>query len=205
LNPGYGTYREEGRIFASVAGILSLRPPMARVIPFSGPYVPGEGDTVIAIVRDVGPSYWLVDLRAYHYAPLHYTGTPWKIEYGECGEYLHPGDAIVVQIEGIDPANKRIMVTMNGDGLGKLSGGVIETVSPTKVPRIIGKAGSMIKMIQQATGVRMVVGQNGRIWVDGPPEGTLKARRALEIIDTEGQRRGLTDHIKLFLERKENG
>lgn len=205
MNPGYGTYREEGRIFASVAGILSLRHPMARVIPFSGPYVPGEGDTVIAIVRDVGPSYWLVDLRAYHYAPLHYTGTPWKIEYGECGEYLHPGDAIVVQIEGIDPANKRIMVTMNGDGLGKLSGGVIETVSPTKVPRIIGKAGSMIKMIQQATGVRMVVGQNGRIWVDGPPEGTLKARRALEIIDTEGQRRGLTDHIKLFLERKENG
>jgi exosome complex component RRP4 len=200
LSPGFGTYRENGKIYASVTGLLSLRPPVARVIPFSGPYVPQGGDNVIAIVRDVGPSYWLVDLKAYHYAPLHYTGTPWDIEYGECGEYLRPGDAIVVQIEGIDPTN-RIMVTMNGEGLGKLTGGFIDEISPTKVPRVIGKGGSMIKMIQQATGARLVVGQNGRIWIDGPPEGILKVRQVLEIIDREGQRQGLTDRIKLFLER----
>ncbi len=204
LNPGYGTYREGGKVFASVMGIVSLRPPIARVIPFSGPYVPTVGDMVIAIVMDVGPTYWLVDLRASHYAPLHHSGTPWKIEYGECGEYLRPGDSIVVQIEGIDPTS-RIMVTMNGDGLGKLSGGILQMVSPTKVPRIIGKAGSMIKMIQQYTGVKVVVGQNGRIWLDGSPEGILKARKALQIIDVEGQRHGLTDHIKLFLEGKEDG
>jgi exosome complex component RRP4 len=200
LKPGYGTYRENGKIYASVTGLLSMRPPFVRVIPFAGRYVPQAGDTVIAVVRDVGSTYWLVDLRAYHYAPLHHTGTPWKIEYGECGDYLHPGDAIVVQIEGIDPTS-RIMVTMNGEGLGKLSGGFIEEVSPTKVPRIIGKGGSMIKMIQQATDVKVVVGQNGRIWIDGPPDGILKARQALEIIDREGQRQGLTDRIKLFLER----
>ncbi len=200
-HPGYGTYREGGKIYASVAGILSIRPPTIRVIPFSGPYIPQNGDVVIAIVKIVGPTYWLVDLRAPHYAPLHYTGTPWKVEYGECGEYLRPGDAVVVRVEGMDQS-KRIGVSMNGDGLGRLSGGVIEDISPTKVPRVIGKSGSMIRLIEIATGARMTVGQNGRIWVDGPQEAIFKVRKALQIIDKEGQRSGLTDRIKLFLEER---
>lgn len=198
--PGYGTYREEGKIYASVAGMLSIRPPVIKVIPFSGPYIPQDGDIVIAIVKMVGASFWLVDLRAPHYTPLHHSGTPWKVEYGECGEYLHPGDAVVVRVERMEE-QKRMGVTMNGDGLGRLQGGVIEEISPTKVPRVIGKSGSMIKMIQQATGTRMTVGQNGRVWIDGEPASIFKVRQALEIIDREGQKSGLTDKIKLFLER----
>lgn len=198
--PGYGTFREGGKIYASVAGMLSIRPPVIKVIPFSGPYIPQDGDTVIAIVRMVGSSYWLVDVRAPHYTPLHHTGTPWKIDFGECGEYLHPGDAVVVRMERMEEAG-RMGTTMNGEGLGKLTGGVIQEISPTKVPRVIGKSGSMIKMIQQATGAHMTVGQNGRVWIDGTPEAMFRVREVLQIIDREGQKSGLTDKIKLFLER----
>ncbi len=200
FQPGPGTYRADGRIYASVAGILSIRAPIVRVIPFSGPYIPQHGDVVIAVVKIIGPTYWLVDVGAPHYAPLHYSGTPWKIEYGECGEYLRPGDAIVVRIEAVDQ-NQRIGVTMNGDGLGRINGGIIEQISPTKVPRVIGKSGSMIRLLETSTGARMTVGQNGRVWIDGSQSSIYQVRQALQIIDREGQRSGLTDRIKLFLEQ----
>ena len=37
-------------------------------------------------------------------------------------------------------------------GFGKLEGGMIISVNPHKVPRIIGKEGSMVKMIKDSTG-----------------------------------------------------
>lgn len=199
LKPGFGTYRADGRLYASVMGLVSPRPPFMRVVPLSGPYIPQRDDVVIGVVQMVGPSYWLLDIRGPHFTPLHFTGTPWKIDYGECGEYLRPGDSIVVRVEGID-ASRRIGVTMNGEGLGKIEGGYIAEISTTKVPRVIGKSGSMIQMIQGATGTRLVVGQNGRVWIDGPDEGIARVRSVLEIVDIEGQKQGLTDRVKAFLD-----
>ena len=170
LQPGPGTYRVDGRTYASVLGLLSRRPPVVRVIPLSGRYIPKPQDVVVGTVTDVQTTFWLLDIGAPRWAPLHMTGTPWKIEVGECGQYLHVGDTVVVAIENIDPTG-RIGVTMLGDDLGKVDGGTVITVSPAKVPRVIGRSGSMIQMLTAETGCRIAVGQNGRIWVDGTPEG----------------------------------
>ncbi len=198
LRPGPGTYRVNGRIYASVMGLLQPRPPFVGVAPLAGRYIPRAHDLVIGIVTDVQGTFWLLDIGAPRWAPLHMTGTPWKIDFGETGQYLRVGDAVVVAVEQIENTG-RIGVTMIGDGLGKLEGGTLATLSPAKIPRVIGKGGSMIHAIQQATKCQIVVGQNGRLWIDGPDDGILRVREALRMIETEGQKRGLTERVQALL------
>jgi len=198
LQPGPGTYRVDGRTYASVLGLLSHRPPSVRVIPLSGRYIPKAGDTVVGTVTDVQTTFWLLDIAAPRWAPLHMTGTPWKMDVGETGQYLHVGDTVVVSIENLE-ATGRIGVTMLGEGLGKVDGGTVIPLAPAKVPRLIGRSGSMIQMLTRQTGCRIAVGQNGRIWVDGTPEGIRRVRESIRLIEEEGQRSGLTERIAGYL------
>ena len=74
------------------------------------------------------------------------------------------------------------------------------TISHSKVPRVIGRNGSMIQMIKNFTNCRIIVGQNGRIWVDGEPEAIENAVKAIRLIEDEAQSIGLTDRLRVFLE-----
>ncbi len=198
LRPGPGTYRVNGRIYASVLGLLTHKPPVVRVIPLSGRYIPKAQDTVVGTVTDVQGTFWLLDIGAPRWAPLHMTGTPWKIDFGETAQYLRVGDSVVVGVEAIENTG-RIGVTMIGDGLGKLEGGTIVTISPAKIPRVIGRGGSMIQTITRHTGARIVVGQNGRIWIDGAPDQLVRVRAVLSLIEEEGHRSGLTERVEALL------
>ncbi|MGC2034810.1 MAG: exosome complex RNA-binding protein Rrp4 [Thermoplasmata archaeon] len=199
LRPGTGTYRLDGKIYASVLGLLNRQPPLVKVTPLSGRYIPKPNDVVLGTVTDVQTTFWLLDISAPRWAPLHMSGSPWKMEVGETKLYLKVGDAVAVAVESLE-ATGRIGVTMNGEGLGKLEGGTIITISPAKVPRVIGRGGSMINTITRLTGTRVAVGQNGRIWIDGPPDGITRVREALRMIEEEGQRAGLTERIHQYLE-----
>ena len=198
LKPGPGTYRVGGKVYASVLGLLAPRPPVVQVIPLSGRYIPHPNDVVIGVVTDAQSTFWLLDIGAPRWAPLHMTGTPWKIDVGETDQYLKIGDAVVVRVESLE-ATGRIGVTMNGEHLGKLEGGTIVRVSPARVPRVVGRGGSMIGTIGRHTGAQLAVGQNGRIWVSGSPEAIRRVSEVLRMIDEEGQRPGLTDRIESYL------
>ena len=187
-----------GKVYASVLGLLQPRPPLIRVVPLSGRYIPQPGDVVIGTVTDVQGTFWLLDIGAPRWAPLHMTGTPWDVQVGETEKFLRVGDAVVVQVENLDPTG-RIGVTMNGEGLGKLDGGTIARISPARVGRVVGRKGSMIETILQHTGARMTVGQNGRVWVDGDPEAIRRVTEVLRTIDDEGMRPGLTERIESLL------
>ncbi len=198
MRPGRGTYRVGDTIYASILGYYDPRPPVAQVIPLAGRYIPRPGDTVIGTVTDAQGTFWLLDVGAPRWAPLHITGTPWKVEVGETQRYLHVGDAVLARVESLDPTG-RIGVTMLGEGLGKLDGGTIVTISPAKVPRVIGRRGSMIETITRMTGAEVAIGQNGRIWVSGTPDAIERVSEALRMIDEEGHRRGLTQRVEGYL------
>ncbi len=198
LKPGPGTYRTGGKVYASVLGLLSPRPPLVQVIPLSGRYIPKPHDTVIGTVTDAQSTFWLLDIGAPRWAPLHMTGTPWKIEVGETDRYLHVGDAVTVQVENLDPTG-RIGVTMIGENLGKLEGGTIVHVSAARIPRVVGRGGSMIGLITRLTGAEVVVGQNGRIWVNGTPDAIQRVASVLRLIEENGHRAGLTERVESYL------
>ena len=196
---GPGTYSEGGKIFAAQLGIKSVRPDSISVVPLSGQYIPVRGDLVIGKVIDVGPSNWLIDINSPYPAPLHVNEVPWRVEFGETSKFMSVGDVLLLKVEGVDEV-KRISVSMQDHGLRKLTGGMVMEVSPSKVPRVIGKNGSMIQMLKNLTGCRIYVGQNGRIWIDGDLDHILKAVKAVKMIEEEAHNLGLTERVKRFLE-----
>jgi exosome complex component RRP4 len=90
---------------------------------------------------------------------------------------------------------------MKGVGLNKLKGGRIINVASNKVPRIVGKQGSMVSMIKDATKCNISVGQNGLVWINGTPDGELLAVKAIRKIEEESHLSGLTDRVKEFLDK----
>ncbi|MGP8078557.1 MAG: exosome complex RNA-binding protein Rrp4 [Thermoplasmata archaeon] len=198
LKPGPGTYRVGGKVYASLLGLVSERPPFVQVVPLSGRYIPKAGDVVIGTVTDVQTTFWLLDIGAPRWAPLHMTGTPWNVEIGETDRYLGVGDSVIVQVETLE-ATGRIGVTMNGEGLGKLEGGTLIRISPARIPRVVGRGGSMIQTITGQTGARVAIGQNGRVWVDGTPEAIRRVTDVLRMIEENGQRSGLTSRVESYL------
>jgi len=108
------------------------------------------------------------------------------------------GDVVLLKVVGVDEI-KRIHVSMQDHGLRKLAGGMVVEVSPSKVPRVIGRNGSMIQMLKNETGCRIYVGQNGRIWIDGELDNILKAVEAIKMIEEEAHSLGLTEKVKRFL------
>ncbi len=194
-----GTYSEGGKIYASLLGIKNERAGYVNVVPLSGRYIPRAGDAVIGKVVDIGPSHWLVDINSPYPSPLHVNEVPWRVEYGDTAKYIDVEDVLLVKVLMVDET-KRVVITMKDHGLRKLGGGQIVEISHSKVPRVIGRKGSMISLIKQFTKCRMFVGQNGRIWIDGEVDDIVNAIGVIKKIEEEAQVLGLTESVKSMLE-----
>jgi exosome complex component RRP4 len=76
-------------------------------------------------------------------------------------------------------------------------------VTPTKIPRVIGRKGSMISMIKQETGCQIILGLNGVVLVTGKNlEDEELAISAIKKIEEESHTSGLTDRITQLLKEK---
>jgi exosome complex component RRP4 len=201
LKSGNGTYRRGDNIFSAQLGIVNLRAGLVNVIPFSGKYSPKPGDSIIGVVQDAGPNSWMVDIGCPYPAFLHANESPWKVDFGTTTQYLNVGDVILAKIGQVDET-RRVNLTMKEQGLRKLNSGQIMKVVHTKVPRIIGKSGSMISLLKEHTGCKIFIGQNGTIWIDGELDGMRKASAAINMIDRGTHLHGLTDDVREFLNGK---
>ena len=201
--PGQGTYRDKDNIVSSRLGIVSLDGRALKIIPLSGRYSPKKGDTIIAKVTDVIMSGWLLDTNtAYHAMLSMKEGSSDFIQKGaNLRKYFDFDDYVVCGIINVT-SQKLVDVTTKGQGLHKINGGRIIKVNAYKVPRVIGRQGSMVSMIKQATGCRIIVGQNGVVWLEGEPEQEIIAIKAIELIEEKAHTSGLTDQIKSFLEKE---
>ncbi|HID71633.1 MAG TPA: RNA-binding protein [Thermoplasmata archaeon] len=204
LKTGINTYRANGEVYSAVLGFKNIRADYINVIPLSGRYFPQVDDLVIGCVISLGPTTWLIDINSPYPAPLHVNEVPWRVDFGDTASYLDIGDAVLVRVSSVDEI-KKIQVSMKSPQTRKLFGGHIFEISPSKVPRVIGKNGSMINLIKTSTNTKMFVGQNGRIWLDGETEGILKAIRAIKLIEKYSHKYGLTDRIARFLSEENGG
>ncbi len=203
--PSYGTYREGNNILASRLGLVNIEGKVIKLVPLSGSYLPKRGDTVICMVTEILMSGWRVNTNSAYSAVLNMKdATAEFIPKGaNLTKYFDIGDYLVAKITNVT-SQKLIDVSLKGPGLRKLSGGRVLNVTPPKVPRIIGKQGSMVSLIKQHTNCRIMVGQNGVVWIQGDnPEMELLATKAIHKIEEEAHMPGLTDNMQKFL--TENG
>jgi exosome complex component RRP4 len=202
--PGKGAFREGDKVISSRLGLMGVKGSIINIIPLSGKYQPNRGDTVIGYVRDMSYSSWFVNVGCAYDASLSMRdATSDFIERGaSLSNYFAVGDIIMTSITNV--TNEGNMdLTMKGPGLRKMIGGKVVEITPAKVPRAIGKQGSMISMIKEKTGCTLFAGQNGRVWIKGPtPEAERLATDAIMLIEEKSHVQGLTEKVKLFLEAR---
>lgn len=190
---GEGTYVKDEKVYAFLYGIANFRDKI-NVIPLAGKYIPVAGDNVVGVVKDITFSNWLVDIRSPYEGLLHISEFPKRIELDDMSKYLRIGSSIMARVKDVDSTMK-VELTLNDRRLGLLKTGRIIEISHTRVPRLIGKGGSMISMLKKELNCNIFVGQNGRIWVNGNENDMDLALKTILIIEKEAHTNGLTDRI----------
>jgi exosome complex component RRP4 len=202
---GDNTYVEGNKIYASRIGLADCDTKKVDVVALRALYVPKVGDIVIGTVAEVGFTGWTVDIKAPYTALLRASDVlsrPFKPQNDELSQVLNAGDLIVAKIASYDRAHDP-QLTVSEPGLGKITRGQIMKVTPTKIPRVIGRKGSMISMIKQETGCQIILGLNGVILVTGKnPESEELAMMAIQKIEEESHTSGLTDRISQLLKEE---
>jgi len=201
--PSYGTYRLGEKILANKLGLIRIEGKVLKLIPLAGKYFPKRNDVIIGKVIDINFSGWIIDTNSAYRAMLSLKdATSDYVRKGaDLTRYFDIGEYIITQITNVTSQNL-IDLTMKGPGLRKLRDGRILIINPNKVPRVIGKQGSMVTMIKKATNCQITVGQNGVIWLQGTPEGEILAVETIRKIEKESHMQGLTDRIQKYLDSK---
>jgi exosome complex component RRP4 len=199
---GHGAYEENGKVYSRFVGLAEEKNGMRFVIPLNGIYNPKKGDGVIGKIEDIIFSKWLVDINSPYQAALAVSEAVDEfvdLTKGDLTKYFNYGDIIFAEIMSVTKT-KNIQLSMKERKCRKLKAGRLIKVTPAKVPRIIGRAGSMVEMIKQLTGTQIVVGQNGLVWIKGDNEDI--ATEAVLLIEEKSHISGLTDMIKSVLEKR---
>ncbi len=205
-----GTYQDGTKIYSAVIGLADTRGQTVSVVPLQGGYHPEEGDVVIGTITGVRLTAWHVDIRAPYDGILSVSNYLERSRdrrfqrEDDISKFLNIGDVIFAKIIVFDRTRDPLLNTQER-GLGKLTGGQIIDILPTKVPRIIGRKGSMINLLKRETKTRVLVGQNGRVWIQGQTfDDESIVVRAIRKIEREAHTSGLTDRItELIQEEKE--
>jgi exosome complex component RRP4 len=202
---GENTYLEGGKVFASRIGLVDCDNKKVNVVALRAFYAPKVGDIIIGSVKEVGFNGWTIDIKGPYEAMLRASDVlsrPFKPQNDELSQVLDAGDLIVAKIASYDRAHDP-QLTVGEPGLGKITRGQIMRITPTKIPRVIGRKGSMISMIKQETGCQIILGLNGVILVTGKTPGDEElAMAVIKKIDDESHTTGLTDRITQLLKNE---
>ena len=205
--PGDSTYKENGKIYASRLGLVDYDGRRVQVVALKAFYIPAPGDTVIGKVIETTPGGWIIDIKAPHPARLRASDVverSFKPETTDLPSIFDVGDLIIAMVVAYDRTRDPLL-TVREPGLGKIMRGQLIEITPTKIPRVIGRKGSMISMLKRETECRITLGQNGLVLISGKTlEDEQIAAMAIRKIEKEAHTSGLTDRVTEMV-RKEKG
>ena len=207
-----GPYRPEqnvtldgNRIVATTIGISEIYDDTVRVIPLTGMYLPKINDLVIGKVISHSSLSWELDINSCYVGFLpaqDVFGRDFSAHSDELTSKLDKGDLVAARIANFD-RTRDPLVTVSDRDLGKIDSGELIEISSSKIPRLIGKRGSMIQTIEMATGATITIGQNGWVVVSSEnSDGLLKAIKAIRMVEEQAHVADLTDRVKEMLESK---
>jgi len=181
---GDHVFIENGKVFSDSLGLLQEDESSVRVIPLQGRYMPRTGDLIVGIVKSIQFAGYIIDINSFYFSFLRKT---------ELRKPLEKGMVISAKISDVDEVNEAHL-----ENVRVFYGGEVVDVSPVKVPRIIGKKGSMLQVLKDGTGSSVMAGRNGRVWVkDGD---TYLIKKAIRKIENEAHMSNLTVRMQAFIE-----
>ncbi|ACB40308.1 exosome complex RNA-binding protein Rrp4 [Pyrobaculum neutrophilum] len=198
-------FLDNGRYRSLVVGLVEFRDDVVVIVPLEGTYRPKKGDLVVGYVTDVLATGWEVDIRSFMPAYLPVSEALHRhvdLETTPLTTFLNIGDVVVAKVKDVDLTDEYpVILTLKEERVGKVERGTVVEISPVKVPRVIGKKGSMLNTLMELS-CDIVVGQNGRIWArckDARDEVFLAS--LIKKIETESHVMGLTDRVKAEIEK----
>jgi len=199
----YGNYIEKrgDEYIALRVGLAEVGRDGVKLNPLTGPYIPHVDDQVIGKVIDIPGFGWEVDINScfFGYLPASFVfGREFSPSTHDLSTKFKVGDLLGARIESFE-RSRDPQLSIRGPGLGKIPKGEIVKISPTKVPRLIGRRGYMVNMISSQTGCDLKVGQNGLVVIVGPPEGILKAASVIKMIEDEAHVATLSKKVQEYL------
>ncbi|MCW3988673.1 MAG: exosome complex RNA-binding protein Rrp4 [Candidatus Bathyarchaeota archaeon] len=201
IRTGDNTHRSEGKVVASRIGLVNYNRDMVSVIALEAGFNPLTGDLVIGEVTDIRLGRWMVNIDTAEVAALNVIDAidaPFRPDF-DMTRVLDIGDTVVAKIVDLDRRRTPILSIL-GRGLGRVNEGFLTRLTPSKIPRLIGKKGSMVNMILNQTGCNVVIGQNGRILIHGRTrEQEAMAVKVINKVDKEAHISGLTSRVQEYL------
>ena len=165
FRPEQNVVLEGNNIIATSVGISEIYEDSVKVIPLTGKYIPKINDLVIGKVISHTSLSWELDVNSCYVGFLpaqDVFGRDFSTHADELSSKLKTGDLVAARIANFD-RTRDPLITISDRDLGKIDDGILVKISPSKVPRLIGKKGSMIQMIEMGTNAAITIGQNG--WV----------------------------------------
>jgi exosome complex component RRP4 len=201
IRTGENTFRSEGNVYSNKVGLVNYSKDRVSVIALEGTYTPLVGDLVVGMISDIELGQWVVDISASTKAILTVpdaVNKSFRTSF-DMTRVLDVGDVVVAKIVDLDRRRTPILSIVGRD-LGKVHEGFIMKITPSKIPRLIGKKGSMINMILRETRCQITIGQNGRILINGRNrEDEELVVKVIHKIETEAHTSGLTNRIQEYL------
>jgi len=205
FRPEQNVILDGNNIIATTIGISEIYDDSVRVIPLTGMYIPKIDDLVIAKVNSHTSLSWELDINSCYVGFLpaqDVFGRDFSAHADELSSKLKTGDLVAARIANFD-RTRDPLVTISDRDLGQIDSGELVEISPSKVPRLIGKRGTMIQMIEMATDAAITIGQNGWVVIScESSEGLLKAKKAIQMVNEQAHIANLTDQVKEMLELK---
>lgn len=201
--PSKGTIREGENIVATVIGLPYIKDKVISIIPLTGPYIPRRGDQVLGMINDKTFYGWGVNVGTPYGATLSLRDVVSgyvDLDRVDHSRYFKLGDLLVAKIIKVETGGF-IKLTTKGPGLKRLYDGKLVKITPSKIPRLIGRKGSMINIIKNKTNCMIIAGQNGWVWIKGEPLDEMRAAKAINLIDEQSHVSGLTNKIEQMLKR----
>ena len=128
---------------------------------------------------------------------------PWKVEFGAARQHMDVGDVVLARVQEVDECHN-VVLTMKGVGLRRLNQGAVESIPVQHIDRVRGENNALLKRMRDACDCRIMVGENGRVWIDGSSEGIAWARKALRCVVDEGHSKAF-ETILSEMENKTKG
>ncbi|MBA4718014.1 MAG: RNA-binding protein [Nitrosopumilus sp.] len=205
FRPEQNVVLDGNKIISTTVGISEIYDDSVRVISLTGKYIPKINDLVIGKVLSHTSLSWELDINSCYVGFLpaqDVFGRDFSAHADELTSKLTAGDLVAARIANFD-RTRDPLVTISDRDLGKIDSGALIEISPSKVPRLIGKRGTMIQTIEMATDAAITIGQNGWVVVScESPEGLLKAKKAIQMVNEKAHVANLTDQVKEMLESK---
>ncbi|MCK5626857.1 MAG: exosome complex RNA-binding protein Rrp4 [Candidatus Bathyarchaeia archaeon] len=206
--PDLNVYKDGENIYSTMIGFFEYQGSRISVVPLKHCYFPFVDDIIIGKITDVGMSGWYVDINSPYSAMLPVTEFGARQNYSRkrvTTESLSVGDLVKAKIIAFDRSRDPLLSARDRE-LGKITRGRMIKITPSKIPRLIGKEGSMINLLKKESACSLSVGQNGIVLVTcNSPKNEEVVVELIKMIEHEAHTQGLTDRVSEVINRKLRG